>query len=114
MEYIQDCNEHILNTTVSINTNRFININVIVDKADYGNYLHYQISCANEEHIPLFKDTFHLDDSIMYNVVSDNVLIRKMLDFLCMADEELETYSGNTRAEYYRTAIIKFLDSIPD
>lgn len=114
MEYIQSCDEHVLNTTMYLKPYRWCNVKLIADKANYGDYLHYQISCIEEDDIPIFKTIFDLDDSIMYNVVADNTLIRKMLEYLTMSDEELDQHTGHICIEDYRVKIIKFMCSIPD
>lgn len=114
--YLNDCNEHVLNTIIRITSYDMdgFDVKIIVDKANYGNYLYYDITCVNEAYDSIFMETFNLDDRGMGNVVADNPFIRQLLNYLALSDELLETFTGHITARCYRVSMLKFLQMLPD
>lgn len=110
------CNENVLNRTIETSTDptNLTKMTVILDKANYGNYLYYRIICdrhcidAFDMH-PFVRltDKCHKNVTEIKEVVADNEMIRKMFEFFVMSDADLRKVSGNTGPLCYRASIIE-------
>jgi hypothetical protein len=126
MDFKKQIKENIINTTIKVDctSNQFVQMTIKVDKANYGNYLYYDIRCHqpyknNKCEHPFFKlNTVLYDDTncigFIGNVVADNELTRTLFRFLSMPDEELATHCGNTHQIYYRAHIIACISNLLD
>ena len=86
-------------------------------KANYGDYLYWSVECD----IPYNNSTEHklshpfrklgnlqFADHVS-GIVADNEMIRIMVKYLAMEDDELIKYTGNTSVVCYRCKIIASL-----
>jgi hypothetical protein len=135
----KNCNDKIIDKElytavgglVSTGEKKFIKMSVTVYKANYGHYLYWNIECNPPvKKSNTFEHPFRLVDSSINNdlvcevdgvdidwvgeIVADNEMVRKMLEFLTMPDEELMKYTGNTTPIEYRSRIIKSISLLWD
>ena len=111
------CCENIIDQTINMDNTvgDIIKMRLTVNKANYGNYLYWKIicdiPCKNSLHPHPLRMICQNDDfsktTEFAEVVSDNDLMRKMFEYLCKSDDELNQLIGSDVCVEYRARIIK-------
>lgn len=94
-------------------------------RATYGTYLYYSISCNIPwTEVEQWEHPFHAlelhswagstETTEIWNVVADNDLVRRMLEYLAMPDSELSPKIGNSGPLGYRAHLIRTLHDLWD
>lgn len=95
----------------------YVNMHVVVGKANYGEYLCWHITCDRPCKNYFDVHPFRLIcDEKDYNkttdegeIVPNNDLLLKMFEHITKTDEELSSLTGTTSVAEYRAKVIKSL-----
>jgi len=116
------CEEPIINKTL-VTRNRVpeftLTIKVHMSNYSNGKYLYWYVHCPDKYNYSIhpfrniFGDDSHISDSVS-GVVTDNSLIRLLLTYLTLEDDQLSLFIGNTNIVEYRSILIKTLINLAD
>jgi hypothetical protein len=119
--------EPILQTTLTStmicdNSTDSYHLTVRVYRATYGPYLYYSIRCdvpwtGSNHRIHPFGQLCYIDIEVtdeLWNVVADNDLVRRILEYIAMPDEQLEQKTGHKHQRCYRAKLIETIAGLAD
>ena len=109
--------ETIIDKTITLDNQQgqMINMRVTLDKANYGNFLYWNVvcdaPCTGPFHVHPLRNVCEKDDygslTQIGEVIADNEMIRKMFEFLTMDDDKLLELIGTCFCTVgYRARII--------